>query len=218
MSYFYIKIKIMKTKILKNKFNLFRYLLFLPLLLLSYCQVSNESIEIDTAEDQVITKDSKIVSLIKSAMKSDDDNDDDNDDDDDVQCVPFQYPFAIDAIFANSQSIETIIINNDAELFAFFDTLTSTDQIRFDFPITLIGADGNTTSVGSVTELEAALQIVVDACRDDDDDDDDDDEYPYCNDNKTKVYICHNGHTICVSVNAMQAHLDHGDSLGECKD
>lgn len=31
-----------------------------------------------------------------------------------------------------------------------------------------------------------------------------------------KVSICHNGHTICVSVNAVKAHLEHGDKLGEC--
>jgi len=41
---------------------------------------------------------------------------------------------------------------------------------------------------------------------------------PYCsgNGNNRKVYICHKGKTICVSVNALQAHLGHGDQLGEC--
>jgi len=215
---FIYKNKIMKTKILKNKLGLYKYLMFLPFLLLSYCQVSNESIEIDTAESEVITKDSKVVSLLKSAMKSDDDDDhDDDDDDDDDQCVTFQYPFALDVIFGNSQSIETIIINNDTELFAFFDTLTSTDEIRFDFPLVFVGADGNSTTVNSVAELEETLQIAVDSC-DDDDDDDDEEDLPYCDDNENKVYICHKGNTICVSVNAIQAHLDHGDSLGECDD
>lgn len=32
-----------------------------------------------------------------------------------------------------------------------------------------------------------------------------------------KVCICHNGHTIQVSVNALEAHLRHGDTLGECQ-
>jgi hypothetical protein len=31
-----------------------------------------------------------------------------------------------------------------------------------------------------------------------------------------KVIICHNGHTIRVSSKALQAHLDHGDTLGPC--
>ncbi|WP_104734246.1 T9SS type A sorting domain-containing protein [Hanstruepera ponticola] len=34
--------------------------------------------------------------------------------------------------------------------------------------------------------------------------------------NSDKIEICHNGTTICVSVNAAQAHLNHGDSLGAC--
>jgi len=36
------------------------------------------------------------------------------------------------------------------------------------------------------------------------------------NPNRPKVEICHNGRTICVSQNAVQAHLNHGDSLGSC--
>ena len=41
---------------------------------------------------------------------------------------------------------------------------------------------------------------------------------PFCDrsPNNEKVYVCHNGNTVCVSVNALKAHLDHGDKLGEC--
>ncbi|MEO7308248.1 MAG: T9SS type A sorting domain-containing protein [Ferruginibacter sp.] len=35
---------------------------------------------------------------------------------------------------------------------------------------------------------------------------------------KNKVFICHNGHTQSVSVNAVPAHLAHGDQLGNCND
>lgn len=31
-----------------------------------------------------------------------------------------------------------------------------------------------------------------------------------------KVSVCHNGHTICVSVSALDAHLAHGDRIGSC--
>ena len=39
-----------------------------------------------------------------------------------------------------------------------------------------------------------------------------------CNDNPNniKVNVCHNGDQICVSPNAVQAHLNHGDTLGAC--
>ena len=34
--------------------------------------------------------------------------------------------------------------------------------------------------------------------------------------NEKKVYICHNGNTICVSNTDLQSHFDHGDKLGNC--
>ena len=43
---------------------------------------------------------------------------------------------------------------------------------------------------------------------------------PYCsnNGNNDKVYVCHNGNTICISVNALDTHLNGhaGDYLGAC--
>lgn len=54
---------------------------------------------------------------------------------------------------------------------------------------------------------------------DNDDNDDDDEKLEYCNKKKTKVLICHKGkNTLCVSIRSLQAHLDHGDSLGSCND
>jgi len=40
----------------------------------------------------------------------------------------------------------------------------------------------------------------------------------YCDDKSKdkKVYVCHNGNTICISLSALQAHLSHGDYLGKC--
>jgi hypothetical protein len=37
-----------------------------------------------------------------------------------------------------------------------------------------------------------------------------------CGNNDTKVMICHNGKTICISKDDVQDHLDHGDYLGGC--
>jgi hypothetical protein len=36
------------------------------------------------------------------------------------------------------------------------------------------------------------------------------------NPNRPKVEVCHNGHTICMPESAVQAHLNHGDTLGSC--
>ncbi|MCF8237720.1 MAG: hypothetical protein K9I85_06165 [Saprospiraceae bacterium] len=37
-----------------------------------------------------------------------------------------------------------------------------------------------------------------------------------CGNNGNKVLVCHNGLSLCLSANAIQAHLDHGDFLGPC--
>lgn len=42
--------------------------------------------------------------------------------------------------------------------------------------------------------------------------------YHYESDSPHKAEICHKGNTICISVNAVHAHLAHGDCLGKCKD
>uniref|UniRef100_UPI00404A233C T9SS type A sorting domain-containing protein n=1 Tax=Flavobacterium sp. TaxID=239 RepID=UPI00404A233C len=38
------------------------------------------------------------------------------------------------------------------------------------------------------------------------------------NNKSSKVQICHKGQSICVSSNAVQSHLNHGDTLGSCDD
>lgn len=37
-----------------------------------------------------------------------------------------------------------------------------------------------------------------------------------CGNNNDKMLVCHNGNTLCVSANAVAAHLGHGDYLGAC--
>jgi hypothetical protein len=37
-----------------------------------------------------------------------------------------------------------------------------------------------------------------------------------CGNKMEKVVVCHNGHEICISSNAVDAHLQHGDALGYC--
>jgi len=37
------------------------------------------------------------------------------------------------------------------------------------------------------------------------------------NEKNFKVPVCHNGHTIFVSINALEAHIAHGDCIGSCQ-
>ena len=188
----------MKTQHKQNKKISVSYLLFLPFLLLTFCQEGDEVIVQDTNE--VVTKDSQAVFLMKSAV---------TDKSGDGKCLEYKYPISFYVYYPQSKSIETIVINSDEELFETFEKLISTDQISIDFPITLLGIDDEETMINSLNILQNTLQVAVDACSGNP-------NYESCDNNNKKVYICHDGNTICISVNAVQAHLDHGDLLGEC--
>ena len=188
----------MKTKNTINKIHLVRSLLFLSLLLFTFCQEGSEEIIQDN--EAIIKKDSQITMLMKTAVM-----DDDNDD----QCLEYKYPLAFYVYYPNSKSIETIVIYNDDELIDFFENLTIEDQISIDFPKVLLGVDGEEVAITNLTGLKDTLQVAVDACSGNPD-------YESCDNNNKKAYVCHDGNTICISVNAIQTHLDHGDVLGQC--
>jgi len=61
-------------------------------------------------------------------------------------------------------------------------------------------------------KMADALEKYSDILEEDLEGDDDDD------DNNEKVTICHNGHNLTISVSALQAHLNHGDSEEPCVD
>jgi len=193
----------MKTNVAKYKLNLTIFSLLLSITLLTSC--NNDLIEV-SQNTETFNKNSKVISLVKSTTSTEVSNSAE-------QCVDYIYPIAFYAYYANSQSIETIVVNSDQELFNFFDHLTTVDEISIDFPVVLTNSDGEETIINDLIALEGTLQIVVDACNGGGGN-----EYDYCDNNQEKVYICHNGQTICISVNAVWAHLNnHGeDYLGTC--
>jgi hypothetical protein len=92
--------------------------------------------------------------------------------------------------------------------------------------VNLCDADGdgiqdgrdNCPMVANASQLDKDRDGKGDAC----DLDDDNDGIPDTQDcdpldaKQDKVLICHNGNTLCVSQNAVKAHLKHGDYLGNC--
>ena len=188
----------MKTQHKQNKKFSVSYFLFLPFLFLTFCQEGGEVIVQDTNE--VVTKDSQAIILMKSAV---------TDDSGDGKCLEYKYPISFYVYYPLSKSIETIVITSDEELFNSFEQLTSTDQISIDFPFVLLDANDEETIINNLTSLQDTLQVAVDACSGDP-------NYESCDNSNKKAYVCHDGNTLCISVNAVQAHLDHGDLLGEC--
>lgn len=238
----------MKLNNVVLNFGIFRYLLFLPFLMFTFCESLNEDLIIST--NDVLTKDSKVISLMMSAIKSSSDVEFTKSGNND-QCTEFQYPIT----FLLVEEIATpIVINSDEQLNEFINNLSSRDNFIMYFPITLIDSEGEETQLADLTALEGTLQMALDACEGNGDDDgdgygddsgnnnggdnnntgdnsgnndngnnngnnDDNVVYDFCHKNNKKVYICHKGQTICVSINAIWGHLNqHGvDYLGQCE-
>ena len=76
------------------------------------------------------------------------------------------------------------------------ETLEVCPEETTTFTITVTDANGCTVS------SEIIVEVIDVACGN--------------NPRNPKVEICHNGKTICVSIRAVQAHLNHGDELGSC--
>jgi hypothetical protein len=112
----------------------------------------------------------------------------------------------LDSVFVNTS-------DNCSEVFlTYVDTEYSGNNV-----IRIYTATDNCGNVSEFEQIIGINSIIPPGDEDDDDEDDDEDE----DDDYRRVAICHgtgNGeyHTIYVSQNAVQAHLNHGDYLGPC--
>lgn len=96
--------------------------------------------------------------------------------DDDIECVDFKYPLRLSVYDSQNQVSRVITINNDAELFNFFDTLEEGRFAGFTFPLTLIVTGGEEMTVVDNHHLEDFIEHHMDDCDEDDDNDHNDDD------------------------------------------
>lgn len=96
--------------------------------------------------------------------------------DDDIECVDFQYPLTFSVYDSQNQLSSVIVIDNDEDLFKFFDTLEEADLISFKFPVLVILVGGEEITINNNDQLEAVIESSMDDCDEDDDNDHDDDD------------------------------------------
>jgi hypothetical protein len=96
--------------------------------------------------------------------------------DDDIECIDFAYPLSIAVYDTDNQVSDIITIENDEQLYNFFDSMEEGDLVSFIFPLTLILKDGTEVVVNDNQELEDVIKSVADDCDEDDDNDYNDDD------------------------------------------
>jgi hypothetical protein len=67
-------------------------------------------------------------------------------------------------------------MNDDQELYEFFDTLEESELVSFRFPVTVITSEGEDIIRNNNDELEDIIEDVMDDCDEDDDNDYNDDD------------------------------------------
>ncbi|MDC8003811.1 hypothetical protein POV27_07095 [Aureisphaera galaxeae] len=113
----------------------------------------------------------------------------DNSPDDDIECIDFQYPITANIFDQNNEQVDTVVFNNDEELFDFVDDIDEDLIIVFQFPITVIFSDGSTQAINDFEELENVIEEAADDCDEDDDNDPDDDDCEDCTVDELEDFI-----------------------------
>lgn len=99
--------------------------------------------------------------------------------DDDIECIDFQYPIEASTFNPNNELLETVILENDNDLFDFVQDINDDTIVTIDFPVTVILADNSEVIINNFTELETTIANAINTCDEDDDYDYNDDD---CND------------------------------------
>ncbi|WP_400075296.1 hypothetical protein [Winogradskyella sp. R77965] len=101
-------------------------------------------------------------------------NQNENIDDDDIECLDFDYPITASVFSENDDSVSTITINNDNQMYDFIEDLDEFTAVTINFPILVVLADGSELTINTVQELEAAIEAAEGTCDEDDNNDFDD--------------------------------------------
>jgi hypothetical protein len=75
-----------------------------------------------------------------------------------IDCVDFVYPITVFRYNENNENTDSIIIEDDEELYLLLSNLQEGDHITFQYPVSVILLDGSIVEVSSNEELEAILR------------------------------------------------------------
>mgnify|MGYP001819983296 CR=1 FL=1 len=88
-----------------------------------------------------------------------------------IDCIDFQYPISFALYNTDFQVIETVVIENDRELYEFLERLengtTASGGVilaSLNFPVTMVYADGSTVEVYNNQELEHVIHEAKEDC------------------------------------------------------
>ena len=97
-------------------------------------------------------------------------------DDIDIECLDFTYPITVSVYDSANQVSDVVTLNNDEDLFKFFEALDENELVSFDFPLIVYLSDSTEVTIENNNELEEIIEEVAEECDEDDDKDYNDDD------------------------------------------
>jgi hypothetical protein len=98
----------------------------------------------------------------------------------DIECLDFQYPIEASTFNSNSELLETLILENDHQLYNFIASIDENDITTLSFPIQVTLADNSEISINNLNELQSTIENNINACDEDDDYDYNEDDCDDC--------------------------------------
>lgn len=87
-----------------------------------------------------------------------------------IDCADFVYPISFSVFNSDFNIIDTIVVENDYDLYMFLDALEADDNalvVSLNYPVTLLYGNGETVEVTSNQELTEAIEAASSNCEDD---------------------------------------------------
>jgi hypothetical protein len=94
----------------------------------------------------------------------------------DIECIDFVYPLTISVFDTENQLSEIVTVENDKDLYDFFEDLEDDELASFNFPIFLVDFNGDHDVVRDIGALEELFAAAEGVCDEDDDNDHNDDD------------------------------------------
>ncbi|MBC3845625.1 hypothetical protein H8K90_04490 [Winogradskyella echinorum] len=119
--------------------------------------------------------------VVNSDTELDNLRDLDYENDEDIECIDFIYPIIIATYDEENEAIDSIILNNDIEMYAFIEDLETLAVVSLNFPVTMLFANETTQVVNGLQELEDVILAADNTC------DEDDEIYDECGSNNYTI-------------------------------
>lgn len=86
------------------------------------------------------------------------------DDFNEINCVSFVFPIILNVYNSNNQVVNTVTINDDLNMYNYFENLSSNTIVAVNYPISMLNSNGNLVVISSNNQFENFIEDAIDDC------------------------------------------------------